>query len=174
MRDGSLSASLSADPFAARPDWRDGKRYLWLLGTVVPLFLFAGWGLVNLTGLGLFWWIGPIVIYVMIPLLDVLIGDDPSNAPEDVVAWLEQDRYYRWVTYLFLPCQFAALVTGCWLIHLAAATVSPVLIRSTIRSSTGSNAPPGGGGSAGVGCRTGGAPGVPSAGEDCGVSRSSR
>ena len=33
----------------------------------------------------------------------MVIGDDPSNAPEDVVAWLEQDRYYRWVTYLFLP-----------------------------------------------------------------------
>jgi alkane 1-monooxygenase len=98
-----------------RPTWRDGKRYLWLLGTVVPLFLFAGWGLVNATGLGLFWWIGPIVVYVMIPTLDLVIGDDRSNAPEDVVAWLERDRYYRWVTYLFLPCQFAALFTGFWL-----------------------------------------------------------
>lgn len=109
----SLSGRLSAT--GERPAWRDGKRYLWLLGTVVPLFLFAGWGLVSLTGLGLFWWIGPMVVYVMIPLLDLVIGDDASNAPEDVVAWLEQDRYYRWVTYLFLPCQFAALFVGCWL-----------------------------------------------------------
>jgi alkane 1-monooxygenase len=120
MREGSLSANLSASPAGpaadgAPPHWRDRKRYLWLLGTVVPLFLFLGWGLVNLTGLAVFWWIGPMVIYVLIPLLDVVIGDDPSNAPEDVVAWLDRDRYYRWVTYLFLPCQFAAFFTGLWL-----------------------------------------------------------
>src|ERR1700760_2108904 len=105
----SLSGRLSAT--GERPAWRDGKRYLWLLGTVVPLFLFVGWGLVDLTGSGVFWWIGPIVLYVLIPLLDVVIGNDSSNAPEEAIAWLDQDRYYRWVTYLFLPCQFAALFT---------------------------------------------------------------
>jgi alkane 1-monooxygenase len=98
-----------------RPDWRDGKRYLWLIGAVVPMFLFAGWGLVALTGLGVFWWIGPIFIYLLIPALDLLIGADPTNPPEDVVAWLEQDRYYRWVTYAFLPLQYVAIFTGFWL-----------------------------------------------------------
>src|SRR3954471_16930838 len=110
---GSLSGQ--ATPSATRPDWRDGKRYLWLIGAVVPMFMFLGWGLVNLTGLGVFWWIGPIFIYVLIPLLDVLIGADPTNPPEEVVAWLEQDRYYRWVTYAFLPLQYLALFTGFWL-----------------------------------------------------------
>jgi alkane 1-monooxygenase len=113
MREGSLSGR--AVTVGERPDWRDRKRYLWLLGTVVPLFLFVGWGLVNATGSGVFWWIGPIVVYVMIPLLDVVIGDDASNAPEDVVAWLERDRYYRWITYLFLPLQFVTLFVGLWL-----------------------------------------------------------
>jgi alkane 1-monooxygenase len=113
MREGSLSGQLVAT--GAPPAWRDRKRYLWLLGTVVPLFMFVGWGLVNLTGLGLFWWIGPMFVYVLIPLLDIVIGDDASNAPEDVVAWLEQDRYYRWITYLFLPLQFLTLFVGLWL-----------------------------------------------------------
>ncbi len=113
MREGSLSRQAEAT--GERPAWRDRKRYLWLLGTVVPLFMFAGWGLVNATGLGLFWWIGPMVVYLLIPLLDVLIGDDASNAPEDVVAWLEQDRYYRWITYLFLPFQLLTLFVGLWL-----------------------------------------------------------
>src|SRR6476661_4383621 len=113
-----MTATLSGRAIRSseRPDWRDGKRYLWLIGAVVPTFLFAGWGLVNATGLGLFWWIGPIFIYILIPLLDLAIGADPTNPPDDVVAWLEQDRYYRWVTYAFLPLQYVALVTGCWLI----------------------------------------------------------
>ncbi|MGI8761259.1 MAG: alkane 1-monooxygenase [Jatrophihabitantaceae bacterium] len=115
MREGTLSgqAVLGA---GERLDWRDGKRYLWLLGAVVPLFLFAGWGLVNATGLGLFWWIGPAFIYVIIPTLDVIFGNDPTNPPDAALAWLEQDRYYRWITYLFLPLQYVAIVVGFWLI----------------------------------------------------------
>ena len=115
MREGSLSGQ-AVDVGAARPDWRDGKRYLWLIGAVVPSFLFAGWGLVNLTGLGLFWWMGPLFIYLVIPLLDILIGADPSNPPDQALAWLERDRYYRWVTYAFLPVQYIAIFVGFWLI----------------------------------------------------------
>ena len=135
MREDSLSRNLSTDrPAGPRPAWYDRKRYLWLLGTVVPLFLFVGWGLVNVTGLGLFWWIGPMVVYVVIPVLDVALGDDDSNPPEDVLAWLENDRYYRWVTYLFLPCQFAAFVVGFWLItrHGGLAVVDRLGIATTL------------------------------------------
>jgi alkane 1-monooxygenase len=113
MREGSLSGqAVRSDE---RPDWRDTKRYLWLLGAVVPGFLFAGWGLVNLTGWRVFWWMGPLFVYAVIPLLDVFFGDDPSNPPEEIVAWLERDRYYRFVTNAFLPMQYAAFFTGFWL-----------------------------------------------------------
>jgi len=114
MREDSLSQATAVA--AERPDWRDGKRYLWLLGAVVPMFLFAGWGMVNLTGLGLFWWMGPLWLYVLIPVLDMVFGADPTNPPDGVVAWLEQDRYYRWVTYAFLPLQYVAIFAGFWLI----------------------------------------------------------
>jgi alkane 1-monooxygenase len=114
MQNGSISGRAVAVG-DERPAWRDRKRYLWLLGTVVPLFMFGGWGLVNVTGSGVFWWIGPMVVYGMIPLLDLVIGDDASNPPEEVVAWLEHDRYYRWITYLFLPLQFLTLFVGLWL-----------------------------------------------------------
>jgi alkane 1-monooxygenase len=106
----------STVPQSSTEQWRDGKRYLWLIGAVVPMFLFAGWGLVNVTGLGLFWWIGPLFIYGIIPLLDLAIGADPTNPPDDIIAWLEQDRYYRWVTYAFLPLQFVAIFVGFWLL----------------------------------------------------------
>jgi len=117
-----------------RPDWRDGKRYAWLIGAVVPGFLFAGWGLVNLTGSPVFWWIGPMFVYLLIPLLDVFVGADKTNPPEEVVAWLEQDRYYRWVTYLFLPMQLAAIFVGFWLMtrHGGLAVVDRIGIAATL------------------------------------------
>ena len=100
----------------ARPEWRDGNRYFWILGAFVPLFLFAGWGMVSLTGLGLFWWMGPLLIFGVIPILDLIVGTDTTNPPEEVVPFLEQDRWYRWITYLYLPLQYLSLFTGFWLI----------------------------------------------------------
>jgi len=95
--------------------WRDGKRYAWLLGLVVPSLTFIAWGLVEATGLGVFWWAGPMVIFVLIPLIDVIVGTDADNPPDDLIEWLENDRYYRWVLYLYLPIQYTSLVFACWL-----------------------------------------------------------
>ncbi len=97
------------------PRWRDHKRYAWLLGLIVPLLPFISWGLVEATGVGAFWFYGPVLIFAVFPLLDLLIGMDASNPPDSVIKWLEQDRYYRWCTYLFLPLQYAGLIFACWM-----------------------------------------------------------
>ena len=105
-----LSSTAGSD---YRLQWSDPKRYLWLLGLVVPLLPFISYGLVDLTGLGVMWWAGPFVVFVMIPLLDLAIGKDSSNPPDSILRALEEDRYYRWCTYLFIPLQYAGLVFAC-------------------------------------------------------------
>jgi alkane 1-monooxygenase len=95
--------------------WRDPKRYAWLLGLIVPLTPFLAWIDVQLTGLDFLWFFGPLLIFVLFPLLDVAIGMDSRNPPDSVLKWLEQDRYYRWCTYAFIPIQYAGLVFACWL-----------------------------------------------------------
>jgi alkane 1-monooxygenase len=95
--------------------WRDPKRYAWLLGLVVPFAPFMAWASVELTGLSVFWFFGPLLVFGLFPILDVAIGLDPTNPPDSVLKWLEQDRYYRWCTYLFIPVQYAGLLFACWL-----------------------------------------------------------
>jgi alkane 1-monooxygenase len=95
--------------------WSDPKRYAWLLGIVVPLAPFLAWGAVALTGFGGLWFLGPALVFVAFPLLDLAIGLDPTNPPDSVLKFLEQDRYYRWCTYVFIPIQYAGLVLACWL-----------------------------------------------------------
>jgi alkane 1-monooxygenase len=95
--------------------WRDGKRYAWLLGLIVPLLPFIAWTWVELTGLGVFWWFGPILVFGIFSVLDVIVGMDAENPPDSIIKWLEQDRYYRWCTYAFIPVQYAGLVFACWL-----------------------------------------------------------
>ncbi|AFM17544.1 fatty acid desaturase [Mycolicibacterium chubuense NBB4] len=95
-------------------DWRDRKRYVWLLGVVIPILVPASWAAVALTGWGIFWWSGPVLMFFVIPLLDYLVGPDAENPPDSALAWLEQDRFYRWATYLYLPAQYLSLVLACW------------------------------------------------------------
>jgi len=95
--------------------WRDAKRYAWLLGLIIPFAPFIAWASVEVTGFELFWFFGPLLVFGVFPLLDIAIGVDPSNPPDSVLKWLEQDRYYRWCTYLFIPVQYAGLVFACYL-----------------------------------------------------------
>ncbi|UTI66814.1 alkane 1-monooxygenase [Paraconexibacter antarcticus] len=106
----------AGDPSATQDEvtWRDPKRYLWLLGLLVPTLPFLAVGLVAATGLGVFWWFGPMFMYVILPLLDTVVGSDAENPPESIVKTLEEDRYYRWCTYLYIPLQYAGLVFACW------------------------------------------------------------
>jgi alkane 1-monooxygenase len=96
-------------------DWRDHKRYLWLMGLLVPLLPFMAWGLVEATGQGIFWWWGPFVVFAILPALDNVIGTDRLNPPEEAISWLEADKYYRWATYAYLPLQYLSLPLACWL-----------------------------------------------------------
>jgi alkane 1-monooxygenase len=96
-------------------DWHDPKRYAWLLGIIVPLAPFLAWGLVELTGFEWLWLLGPLLLFVAFPVLDIAVGLDAKNPPDSVLRWLEQDRYYRWCTYVFIPIQYGGLVLACWL-----------------------------------------------------------
>jgi alkane 1-monooxygenase len=95
--------------------WSDPKRYAWLLGIIVPLAPFLAWGAVALTGVAGFWLFGPLLVFIAFPILDIAVGVDATNPPDSVLKWLEQDRYYRWCTYVFIPIQYAGLVLACWL-----------------------------------------------------------
>jgi alkane 1-monooxygenase len=100
---------------AAPPAWRDPKRYLWLLGAIVPGMAAGSWLAVQVTGVSAFWWSGPLVTFVLMPALDQLIGSDADNPPENAFDWLANDRFYRWAIYLYIPNQYLSLAFVCWL-----------------------------------------------------------
>jgi alkane 1-monooxygenase len=106
--------AVAVDAYAAGR-WRDPKRHLWVLALIVPLAPFIAMGLVEATGLGLFWFFGPILVFGIFPLIDIWRGVDRSSPPDEVIKGLEADRYYRWCTYAFVPLQYLGLVVACWL-----------------------------------------------------------
>lgn len=103
-------------------EWRDKKRYLWLMGLVPPTAVFLAIGLIwafNMLGWNavspVWWWIGPLLVYGLLPLLDLFFGPDGQNPPDEVMEALENDKYYRYCTYIYIPFQLASLVIACYL-----------------------------------------------------------
>ncbi|MVU80561.1 alkane 1-monooxygenase [Nocardia sp. ET3-3] len=107
---------------SARPQWRDRKRYLWLFGLVPPTALFVAlvliWALneIGWTAVSpVFWWIGPLLVYGLLPVLDRFFGPDGQNPPDEVMEYLENDKYYRYCVYTYIPFQLLSLTVACYL-----------------------------------------------------------
>ncbi len=80
--------------------YTDRKRWWWLLSLANPLVPLVGIGGQLISGNEL-WLVVPLLLmFVMGPLLDWLFGEDENNPPEILVPQLEEDRYYRVLTYL--------------------------------------------------------------------------
>ncbi|MEU4451890.1 fatty acid desaturase [Nocardioides sp. NPDC023903] len=107
-----MEIANSTVPDGSTEQWRDKKRYLWLLGLVVPLLGFIAIGGWHLTDVGAFLWTGPIIILIVVPAIDLFAGLDQSNPPDDMIEALENDRYYRWIVYSYLPLQYAVFIGG--------------------------------------------------------------
>lgn len=124
------SAAGGSDDSGLPPlQWRDKKRYLWLLGLIPPTAIFVATGFIALmnwaghqldwgwltTVSPVWWWIGPILLYVLLPVLDIFFGPDGQNPPDELMEQLENDKYYRYCTYIYIPFQIASLVFACYL-----------------------------------------------------------
>ena len=96
--------------------YRDRKRYLWLISLVYPLVGLGG--IVSYLWLGNEWLLAlPLVMtYGGASAFDWLLGEDKNNPPEEVVAALEEDGFYRWLPLLTVPLHFIVLGVMAWFV----------------------------------------------------------
>ena len=103
-------------------DYVDRKRWLWLASVLYPLQPFAGIWLHAETG-NEWWLVLPLALnYFIAPILDWIVGEDRNNPPEEVVMQLDQDRYYRWLTWIVVPLHYVTLIGTAW--YAATASLS--------------------------------------------------
>jgi alkane 1-monooxygenase len=105
----------AVDPRTGGPvEYRDHRRWLWMGSVVNPLVPFVGIGLHAATGVEWLLLTPLLIAYGVGPLLDGWLGEDRNNPPEAVVAQLEEDRYYRVLTWLTVPLHFVTLIGCAW------------------------------------------------------------
>lgn len=105
----------TADTVESTP-YRDRKRHAWLLSLLVPLLVGSGPLVFLAVGQAWVLWLPVLLVYVALPVLDLLLGEDLSNPPESAVPQLEADRYYRWITWAMVPLLWLAIAFAAWFV----------------------------------------------------------
>lgn len=105
---------LAADGATVR--YTDRKRWLWALSIVWPLMPPISCLLAAALDNVAWYWLTFIVWYGAIPVVDHLLPKDSSNPPPEVVDKLEQDRYYRWLTYLTVPIHYLTMIYAAYVV----------------------------------------------------------
>lgn len=94
--------------------YSDPKRWLWLMSVLYPLEPLLGMGLHAITG-NEWWLLLPVALnFGFVPLVDWLLGEDRGNPPDEVLSQLDQDPYYRQLTYAAVPLHFVSLFAAAW------------------------------------------------------------
>ena len=94
--------------------WRDRRYRLWVASVLLPMLPLAGLAGWALTGAEAWMWLTPVVVYGLVPLLDIVLGEDANNPPEQQVAELEADPWYRWLTFAVVPAIWVTVIVAAW------------------------------------------------------------
>lgn len=89
----------------------DKKRFGWLLSPGLPAIgmgILAGYHFGPKATKKVFALGGPLLLHIIIPTLDALIGEDENNPSDDQIKALIKDPYYDRIVKLFIPLQMAA------------------------------------------------------------------
>lgn len=116
--DATYEHHLTAD----EQKWIDKKKYAWIFSIVpaaIPLIIWGVAEWMKAIDAPVFfahasWFLGPIAVFILIPIGDFVLGRDGENAPEEFVPQLEETKYYRIVSYLYFPVMLASLILCCW------------------------------------------------------------
>jgi alkane 1-monooxygenase len=94
--------------------WVDRRRRWWLVSLALPMLPLAGLLGWKLTGSQWPLWLTPAIVYGLVPALDLWIAEDRNNPPEEVVPVLEEDAWYRWLTWLVVPAACVTVIAAAW------------------------------------------------------------
>jgi alkane 1-monooxygenase len=97
--------------------YMDGKRYLWLMSLTAPVIPLVAvcWYLAG--GNNPLTLLFPLTYtFVLVPLIDALMGEDTHNPPEEVVALMARDNYYRVLLYVAIALLFIDFFVVAWLV----------------------------------------------------------
>lgn len=108
----------STDAAEAPVAYRDPKRWWWLFGGLWTFGVSFLAGAVYFATGGALWTalILPLHLFLLIPLLDTLVGEDTDNPPDQMAEALIKDTFYMRVIYALIPVGYASFIAAMWFV----------------------------------------------------------
>lgn len=106
--------AMSAD--GSPVTYTDRRRWLWSLSLFWPTMPVISCLLAANSGQVAWFWGTLVVWYCLVPIIDHLLPTDSSNPPAEVVPLLEEDPYYRVLTYLTVPIHYFTLIYTAYIV----------------------------------------------------------
>jgi alkane 1-monooxygenase len=100
----------------ANTDYRNPRQWAWLLSVLVPLLAGAGPLMYFMLDDARVLWLPVLLVYVALPVADLLAGADRANPPDDAISALDAHPFYRWITFAMVPLLWLMLVFAAWFV----------------------------------------------------------
>jgi alkane 1-monooxygenase len=94
----------------------DHLRLWWLFGLVAPYLGMGGFALHMVTGWAALLFVVPFHVFVMVPILDVIVGLDRTNRSGEAMARFQKSEYYTIILRFFIGFQLWAFYGAVWFI----------------------------------------------------------
>ena len=90
------------------------RRHLWLISLTFPITPLWGIGLATLTGNPHMIWAPVVLFYIIMPILDHVVGDDKH----DILGLMEDEAalspFYKFMVHALLPVIYITWLAGAW------------------------------------------------------------
>lgn len=97
-------------------EYQEPKRWLWSLVALFVLLPLPAMALYVYSGSAWSLLLPLSVTYLLLPVLDLFVGVDKNNPPEELISQLEQDPHYNRLLQLCIPAHVITLVASAWLV----------------------------------------------------------
>jgi len=114
---GNIMAFTGTSEDGSTVTYKDHKRYWYLFAYVSPvIYLTSFWAYFAFGNNPLVTLIPIIWLFGVTPIIDILVGEDPHNPPEEVMPAMMKDDYYRFSIYPHILTIFTVFVVTVWFV----------------------------------------------------------
>jgi len=92
------------------------KRHLWLVSLLFPTTPLLGAGLIIATGNIHFAWVPIVMFYIIMPLLDAVLGNDTHDILGQMESEAELSSFYKYMVHGLMPVIYLTWLIGAWFV----------------------------------------------------------
>ncbi len=103
------------------------KRHLWLVSLTYPMMPLLGTLTAYLTGQVAFVWLPLVLVYLIVPVLEHVVGDDKNDLLGQMDAEAAMSPFYKYIVHGLLPIVYLTWGFGAWYVATQNPSIATII-----------------------------------------------